>query len=139
MKDMFKNPMYRIVWVSVFTLIADFAALRGLYVGRADGLSIIGATIISFGLIYLIATYRIDGPDSMKRENADERIRSIADKSCRIGFFVLFLCTWSLAFLINMPGLNFLMQNIAVTIATVAMIGLFAHWLSFVWYKYHVR
>ncbi len=49
---MFKNPLVRIVWVSVFTLIADFAALRGLYVGRPDGLSIIGATIASFGLIY---------------------------------------------------------------------------------------
>jgi len=135
----FKNPMHRIIYWSVLTLIVDFAALRGLYVGRADELTIIGATMVSFGLIYLIATYRIDGPDSIKREHADERIRSIADKSCRIGFFVLFLCTWSLACLINMPGLKFLLQNIAVTLAIVAMIGLFAHWLSFVWYKYHVR
>jgi hypothetical protein len=136
---MFKNPMYLIVWVSVFTLIADFAALRGLYVGRADGLTIIGATMASFGLIYLIATYMIDGPDCMKRERADERIRSITDKSRTIGFYVLFLCIWSLAFLINMPGLKFLLQNIAVTLAIVAMIGLLVHFLSFVWYKYHVR
>jgi hypothetical protein len=135
---MFKNPMHRIVWVSVFALIADSAALRGLYLGQADGLSIIGATIASIALIYLIASYRIDGPDGMKRECTDERIQNIVYKSYGIGFFVIFLCVWSLAFFINAPGLHFLLHNINVTLASTAMIGLLAHWLAFVWYKYHV-
>ncbi len=135
---MFKNPMHRILWWSVFTLIADYAALRDLYLGRADGLSIIGATIASFGLIYLIASYRIDGPDGMKRERADERMRGIVDKSRGIGFIILLLCIWSLAFFIDAPGLHFLLQNVNITLASVALIGLLAHLFSFVWYKYHV-
>ncbi len=135
---MFKNPMHRILWWSVFTLIAVYSALRSLYLGRADGLSIIAAMITSIGLLYLIAAYRIEGPDGMKRERADERIRSITDKSGNTGFMVSYLCLWLLAGFINIPGLHFLLQNINVTLASVALIGFLAYLLSFVWYKYHV-
>ncbi len=135
---MFKNPMHRILWWSACTLFLVFPALRGLWLGRADGLSIVAATMASLGLIYLIATYRIDGPEGMKREETDERIRDLVYKSYGAGFFVLFICTWFLAFLINVPGLHFLLQNVNVVLASVALIGLLAHWLSFVWYKYHV-
>ena len=135
---MFKNPMHRILWWSALTLITVYSALRGLYLGQTDSLSIIGATMTSLALIYLIATYRIDGPEGMKRQETDERIRGLVHKSYGAGFLVLFICTWFLACLINVPGLHFLLQNINITLGSVAMIGLLAHWLSFVWYKYHV-
>lgn len=137
---MFKNnPMFRIIWWSVFTLIADFSALRGLYLGQTDGISIVAATMMSFALIYLIMSYKVEGPTGMKLEHNDERIRSIANKSRSNGFFVLFLCTWFLAFLINVPGLNILLRNINVTLASIAMIGMLVHLFSFVWYKYRVH
>jgi hypothetical protein len=132
---MFKNPMHRIIYWSVLTLITDFAALRGLYLARPDGVSIVAATIMSIALIYLIASYRIDGPDYMKR---DERIRSIVDKSGSVGFIVLFICVWSLAVFIDTSGSYFLRQNVGAILASMAMIGLLTYWLAFVWYKYHV-
>ncbi len=137
---MFKNrPMFRIIWWSAFTLIADLSALRGLYEGRADGISVIAATIMTFGLIYLIAAYKIDGPAGMKLEHQDERIRIAANKSRSNGFLVMFICTWFLAILISEPGLSFLLQNINLTLAAIAMIGMLVHLVSFVWYKYRVQ
>lgn len=133
-----KNPMLRIVWWSVFTLIADLSALRQLYIGQIDGISIIAATMMSLGLIYLIASYKIDGPGGMKLEIGDERIRSISNKARSNGFYFLFFCTWFLAFLINVPGLSFLQQNINVVFAATAMTGLLIMLLSFAWYKYRL-
>ena len=131
-----RNPMFRIIWWSFFTFIADASVLWRLYLGIADGLSIIAATVMSLGLVYLIAAYRLDGPEGMKRETGDERVRAISDRSRSNGF--LFLSTWTLAFLINLPGLEFLLHNISITLAATAMVGLLIQLFSFVWYKYRV-
>lgn len=131
-----RNPMFRIVWWTVFTLIADVSLLRKLYLGTADGLSVIAATMMSVGLIYLIATYKLDGPEGMKLD--DERTRFISYQARSNGFFFLFLVTWLLAVFISTPGFEFLMQNISVTLASIAMLGLLVQLFSFVWYKYRV-
>lgn len=133
-----KRPMFRIIWWSVFTFIADFSALWGLYAGRTDAISLIAATVMTFGLIYLIAAYKIEGPAGLKLEHEDERIRAAANKSRSNGFLVMFVCTWFLAVLISEPGLSFLQRNINLTLAAVAMIGMLVHLISFVWYKYRV-
>lgn len=133
-----RNPMFRIIWWSVFTFIADASVLWKLYLGILDVLSIIAATVMSLGLVYLIAAYRLDGPEGMKRETSDERIRVISDRARSNGFLFLFISIWTLAFLINLPGLEFLLQNISVTLAATAMLGLLVQLFSFVRYKYRV-
>lgn len=134
---MFEKPMFRILWWSLFTLIADVTAIKGLYSGQVNGLVIVGATMVSIGLLYLLASYKVDGPSSLQQSN-DERLKSISLSARSKAFYVLILSVWALAFLVNLPSLIFLKQHISVILGSIALIGFLVNLLSFIWYKYQV-
>lgn len=84
------NPMFRIIWWSFFTSLTDLSALRGLYIGQANGISIIAATIMTFGLIYLIASYKVDGPAGVKLEPEHKCNPGVHSYDWNAGAFVFF-------------------------------------------------